>query len=192
MTILGATQGLIENVEGMEGVIPVANETSDPTALPLRVREGGATSPNIGRLLLSAFELFADEIVAGIRSRGFPDFRLSDTQVVRNLEREGTRITDLAERASMTKQAMSELVRRVERAGYVERRPDPEDGRAKRVHMTERGLAMTRAAREAYGEVAESWSEALGGEDFGRLRELLIELLASQDAMPRYRDPFDW
>lgn len=154
--------------------------------------ERDRAEPNLGRLLLVAFELFSDEIISGIRSRGFPDFRLTDTRVVRNLEEEGTRITELAERARMTKQAMSELVRRVERRGYVERRPDPDDGRAKRVHMTETGLRLTQAAREAYRDVAERWAEALGEEEFARLEELLTDLLASQDALPRFEDPLDW
>lgn len=148
--------------------------------------------PNVGQLLLAAWELFADEIVSGIRRRGFPDFRLADTQVVRYLDPEGTRITALAERARMSKQAMSELVRRVERQGYVERRDDPEDGRAKRVHLTDTGRRVTEAARATYRELIRGWREELGEENFGRLKGLLSELLESRDALPRHHDPLDW
>ena len=153
---------------------------------------GVSPPPNVGRLLLSAFELFADEIVSGIRERGFPEFRYSDTQVLRNLDPDGTRITELAERARMTKQAMSELVRRLEKEGLVERRPDPEDGRAKRVQMTEKGRGVTEAAQVTYREVIESWSRELQEGEFARLLKLLSELLASRDALPRFRDPLDW
>lgn len=165
------------------------------TAEHATARSGGRTDfppANVGRLLLSAFELFADGIVSGIRERGFPEFRYSDTQVLRNLDPEGTRITALAERARMTKQAMSELVRRLERDGFVERRPDPEDGRAKRVQMTEKGRDVTEAAQQTNREVVESWSESLGREELQRLLELLSDLLQSQEALPRFPDPLDW
>ena len=98
-------------------------------------RENRPPPANVGRLLLSAFELFADEIVSGIRERGFPEFRYSDTQVLRNLDPEGTRITELAER----------------------------------VHMTDRGLRVTEAARATDHEVVESWSDSLGREELERL-----------------------
>lgn len=153
--------------------------------------DAAAGRPNIGRLLLSSFELFADRIVAGVRDRGFPAFRLTDTQVLRYLELEGTRITVLADRARVTKQAMSELVQRVERQGYVERRPDPADGRAKRVHLTDRGREVTRAARATYRSITDEWREALGEDGFERLRSLLIELLESEGAAPEYRDLLD-
>lgn len=149
-------------------------------------------SPNVGRLLLASWEMFAEGIVSGIRSGGFPAFRLADTQVLRNLEPEGTRITVLAERARMSKQAMSELVRRVERQGYVERRDDPEDGRAKRVHMTDDGLRVIEAAQATYRELIEGWRGELGEEDFGRLQDLLTELLDAHDALPHFHDPLDW
>lgn len=161
----------------------------DPTSGdPAFVEE---TRPNIGRLLLDSFELFAERIVVGVRDRGFPDFRLTDTKVLRYLEADGTQITVLAERAHMTKQAMSELVRRVERQGYVERRPDPDDGRAKRVHLTTTGEKVTEAARAAYRSTVRDWREALGADRFARLQRLLVDLLESQDAAPAYRDLFD-
>lgn len=170
---------------------PNRSSSTSADAVSASAHVEGETRPNIGRLLLHSFEVFSDRIVAGVRDRGFPDFRLTDTKVLRYLEAEGTQITVLAERAHMTKQAMSELVRRVERQGYVERRPDPADGRAKRVHLTARGERVTEAARATYRSIVGDWREALGDDGFDRLQSLLVNLLESQDATPGYRDLFD-
>ncbi len=159
-----------------------------------RVPEEGGSGvpvPSVGRLLLTAFQLFEDRIVDGIRSLGFSDFRLSDTYVFRNLDPEGSRITTLASRARVTKQSMSEFVRGLEHRGYVERRPDPRDGRAKRVHLTDRGRSLNEAARRVHRELVEEWAEALGAPQFGRLRALLGELLAAHGALPSFVDPLD-
>jgi len=150
-----------------------------------------AGSPSIGRLLLAAFQLFEDRIVDGIRSLGFSDFRLSDTYVFRNLDPEGSRITTLAKRARVTKQSMSEFVRGLESRGYVQRRPDPRDGRAKRVHLTDRGRSLNEAARRVHRELVEEWAEALGASQFGHLRALLGALLAAHGALPSFVDPLD-
>lgn len=154
-------------------------------------RTGEARGPSIGRLLLAAFQLFEDRIVEGIRSLGFSDFRLSDTYVFRNLDPGGTRITTLARRARVTKQSMSEFVRGLERRGYVERTPDPGDGRAKRVRLTARGRDVTDAARRVHRSLVEEWGDALGAREFVRLRELLGTLLVAHDALPSFVDPLD-
>lgn len=163
----------------------------DPDPGVAEEEENRARAPSIGRLLLAAFQLFEDRIVDGIRKLGFSDFRLSDTYVFRNLDPEGSRITTLANRARVTKQSMSEFVRGLERRGYVERRPDPRDGRAKRVHLTDRGRSLNEAARRVHGQLVEEWAEALGARRLGRLRALLGALLAAHDALPSFVDPLD-
>lgn len=149
-------------------------------------------SANVGRLLLEAFGLFRERIVASIEEAGHEDIRPADTKVFRSLDPDGTRITDLAERAGVTKQAMSQLVQNLEDRGYVTRRPDPEDGRSKRVCLTEAGRDVIRAARAGRRRLEETWSGHLGEEDLSSLRGLLVRLLEAEDAMPDVPDPLDW
>ena len=82
----------------------------------------------------------------------------------------------LAQRAQITKQSMAELVAHLERHGYVERVPDPDDGRAKLVRATRRGTEVYAIAREFVAELEARWTERLGEEKMRRLRALLVEL----------------
>lgn len=90
----------------------------------------------------------------------------------------GTRVSVLAERAQMTKQSMAELVLHLERLDYVERVPDPSDGRAKLVRATERGGELYAIARDVVAEIEADWTRRLGRAKMRRLRELLEELNA--------------
>lgn len=155
-------------------------------------RAGVRTGPNIGQLLLGSWELFADRIVRGVRESGFEDFRLADTAVLRYMDPKGSRITTIAERARMTKQAVSQLVQRLEKRGYVVREPDPDDGRAKLVQLTDRGQSVIEAAQEAFRELEADWKARVGEEDLAQVERVLANLLAAHDALPRFQDPLDW
>jgi DNA-binding MarR family transcriptional regulator len=91
----------------------------------------------------------------------------------------GTRITELAERAQMTKQSMGQLVADMERLAFVERIPDPLDGRATLVRLTDFGWQM----HETCGEIAKGleadWGARVGVENFAELRRLLKSLIAT-------------
>lgn len=67
----------------------------------------------------------------------------------RNLDVAGNRLTELASRANMTKQGMQELVDRAEKLGFIKRRPDPRDKRAKAVAFSKRGLELLDAIHQA-------------------------------------------
>jgi MarR family transcriptional regulator, temperature-dependent positive regulator of motility len=105
---------------------------------------------------------------------GYGDVRPAHYAVFRYLEPEGSRVTELAEAARITKQSMGELVVYLERRGYVERRPDPRDGRAKIVVLTEAGLRWIEAAVERVGEIEDALAERMGGQE--RLEELADSL----------------
>jgi DNA-binding MarR family transcriptional regulator len=111
--------------------------------------------------------------------RQHPQVRPSDGNVLQFLDDAGTRVSVLAERAQITKQSMAELVLHLERHGYVERVPDPTDGRAKLVRATERGREVYAIAREFVAELEADWTRRLGPRRMGQLRELLIELNAA-------------
>ena len=110
--------------------------------------------------------------------RGHPEIRPPHGNVMQFLDDGGTRVSALAERAQMTKQSMAELVAHLERLGYVERIPDPSDGRAKLVRATEGGKELYAIARDVVAEVEAEWSRRLGTAKMRQLRELLEELNA--------------
>ncbi len=89
---------------------------------------------------------------------------------------QGTKPSELAARLRMSKQALNYQLGELERRGYVERRPDPDDRRAKRIGVTARGEAAIRVMREAVAEVEAAWTGQLGPERFAQLRELLLDL----------------
>jgi DNA-binding MarR family transcriptional regulator len=93
----------------------------------------------------------------------------------------GTRITELAERAMMTKQSMGQLVADMETLGLVERVPDPTDRRATIVRLTEAGWRMHELAGEIVRGLEAEWAARLGGKKLAQLRRLLKELIATFD-----------
>jgi len=86
------------------------------------------------------------------------------------------RPSDLAVRMRVTKQALNYLLGDLERLGYLERRPDPNDRRARRIALTDRGRALIPVIRNAVVETEREWAAALGEDRFAQLRELLLEL----------------
>jgi DNA-binding MarR family transcriptional regulator len=94
-----------------------------------------------------------------------------------DLER-GSRLTDLAERSGLTKQAVGEAVAELERKGYLERVPDPEDGRAKIIRLTPRGVEAARTGSRLFAEIENEWAERYGEERVALLRECAEEIAA--------------
>ncbi len=111
----------------------------------------------------------------GLVARGH-DLRASTAQVIPNLPVEGLRISELAARLRLTLQRTGQLVTELEEVGYLERVPDPDDGRAKRVVYTRRGIKLIRDIEEITSDITSSFSEILGDERFGELCDALTEL----------------
>ena len=132
---------------------------------------------HIGRALLRASWLFEQEVDAGVRARGFPDYRRTDGQVIRCLPvAGGARVVDLAERAQMTKQGMGKLVASLQERGYVARAPDPDDGRAQRVTLTVRGRALLREAGAVIAALEAQWADVVGEPRLTEVKQVLFEL----------------
>jgi DNA-binding MarR family transcriptional regulator len=98
--------------------------------------------------------------------------------VFAQIKREGSRLTDLAKGANMTPQSMGELVTERVELGYVERRPDPTDGRAKLIVLIERGNACIDAGESTIHGLEKRITEVLGERGHRQLRILLAKLLA--------------
>jgi DNA-binding MarR family transcriptional regulator len=133
---------------------------------------------NLAILLREPFRVGTELLHRRFAERGHPEIRPPHGNVMQFLDGDGTRVSVLAERAQMTKQAMAELVLYLEQRGYVERVPDPSDRRAKLVRATPRGEQLYAIAREVVAEIEADWTERLGEAKMRRLRELLQELNA--------------
>jgi DNA-binding MarR family transcriptional regulator len=131
---------------------------------------------NIGRLLLRAQRDFDAELNAQLRERGYQDVRLAHSALFAHIDPEGTRSSELAERAGMTKQGMGQLVADLEKKGYIERVEDPADGRAKLVRLTKKGRRHVRDAGEIIGEIEEAYAQRLGNGRLETLRAILEDL----------------
>jgi DNA-binding MarR family transcriptional regulator len=132
--------------------------------------------PNPGILLREPVQEIVRRVSADLAAAGFDDIRPAHTAVFQHIEGDGSRLTELAERAQITKQSMSYLVDHLERCGYLERRSDPTDRRATLICLTERGWAQIRAALGIIAAVEEEWASELGRNRIEHLRETLMQL----------------
>jgi DNA-binding MarR family transcriptional regulator len=133
-------------------------------------------------LLRTAYNAVSARIFASVVSGAdFADLRPSHGNAMEQLELEdGLRLTDLASRAGITAQSMGELVDDLEVKGYVERRPDPGDRRAKRIHLTDRGRKNARVAKRATADVEDHLAELLGQQRYRLLRRALEDIIAAE------------
>jgi DNA-binding MarR family transcriptional regulator len=111
-----------------------------------------------------------------LHEHGFDDLDAAHLNVFQYPGPQGARPSDLAARLRISKQALNYLLGELERLDYLERRPDPDDLRSKRVALTPRGTAAIRVIRDAVGEIESTWELQLGRERFAQLRHLLLDL----------------
>jgi DNA-binding MarR family transcriptional regulator len=137
---------------------------------------GPLGSRNHGTLQRDPWLELNARLAAAVGQRGFEDIRPALSAVFQHVRDDGSRITEIAERAQLTKQTIVYFVNDLEALGYVERVPDPDDRRAKLVRPTERGQAAVAEARRVAAEIEREWTELLGAERMAQLRELLEAL----------------
>jgi DNA-binding MarR family transcriptional regulator len=127
------------------------------------VQEPRATRTNLGFLLAKASQRWNELLQEAFAREGFPEVRASYGSVLLPLfEEDGLRMGEVAGRARLSKQTMTTMVRLAERDGLVERRPDPADRRATRVHLTAKGLRFEPVAERVLAELDEVVRAALG------------------------------
>jgi len=132
--------------------------------------------PLIGALLRVPWEAVQRRMLERMHERGFTDLDAAHLNVFQYPGPQGARPSELAARLGISKQALNYLLGELERLDYLERRPDPDDLRTKRVALTRRGTSAVGVIREAVGEVEAAWGQQLGPERFAQLRNLLLEL----------------
>lgn len=134
---------------------------------------------NLGRLLFSATDVFVREKLRNVHAGGFGTATEVQMALVQNLDLHGTRLTTIAARASMTKQSMLELVDKAEALGFVERRTDPDDRRAKIVAFTPTGLEMLERVREGVAAAERRMAAVIGAEFVLAMKERLAAYVAA-------------
>ncbi len=138
-----------------------------------------ASGHNTTALLGQAYSTLGHRIVAGVVAAGFPQ-RPAHSAVFAHIDVDGgTRLTDLATRANITPQAMGELVDDLERMGYVARRPDPEDRRAKLITLTRKGIACVEAAFETIAGIERDLERLVGTRALQQLRKALNRIVTA-------------
>jgi DNA-binding MarR family transcriptional regulator len=141
----------------------------------MKIRDTAWRRENIGRYLNHAVRRFEQRVIEIVERSGHRDMRVSFLNLTRNLDVEGTRITELAQRAGMTKQSMSELVAQCAKAGLVVQRPHANDARARLVTFTRKGLAVLEAFRGALVTAEREMRKEVGADAFRLIKNALAK-----------------
>jgi DNA-binding MarR family transcriptional regulator len=134
-----------------------------------------------GWLMFICHRAAEDRIYAALADAGFGDITRAQGRLLANIDLEGTRLVVLAERARIPKQTALALVNNLEASGYVERVPDPSDGRARLIRLTARAKAGLPFAIAEEARIEAAWSDRLGLRRLKALREALWDLAVSAD-----------
>jgi DNA-binding MarR family transcriptional regulator len=151
-----------------------SNPSSRFTNAPADERPFGP--PLIGALLRVPWEAVQRHMLEQLREHGFDDLDAAHLTVFQYPGPQGARPTELAARLRISKQALNYLLGQLERLDYLERRPDPDDLRSKRLALTPRGTSAINVIRDAVAELETAWAQRLGPQRFAQLRGLLLEL----------------
>jgi DNA-binding MarR family transcriptional regulator len=122
------------------------------------------------------------ELFSVLADAGYHELRPTHGCVFGTIGPEGDRLTSLAERAGMTKQAVGEVVSELEKLGYAERVPDPSDGRAKIIRLTDRGQDSYKLAYSVMAEIQRRWEERYGAERVRAMLELMRDIVEDENA----------
>ena len=136
--------------------------------------------PLIGALLRMPWEAVQRRMLERLHEQGFDDLDAAHLNVFQYPGPQAAKPSELASRLRISKQALNYLLGELERLGYLERRPDPDDLRAKRVALTRRGTSAIAVIRDAVAEIETEWEQQLGPRRFAQLRKLLHDLSRPQ------------
>lgn len=130
---------------------------------------------NLGLLLFIPYRAMETAVVAELARHGH-HLSIAQARVFQRIGPDGIRPSELAEATQLTKQTLGSILDRLEKAGYVARTPDPADGRARVVTVTDRGHELVVLSLPVIEEMERAWTEHLGPERTQQLREALVDL----------------
>ncbi|MBA2560149.1 MAG: MarR family transcriptional regulator [Propionibacteriales bacterium] len=131
---------------------------------------------DLGILLFVANRALEQRAFDAVVAAGITDITLAQARVAARISPHGSRVSDLADQARVTKQSAAFLVEQLEAAGYVERAPDPSDGRARLVRLTTRARRVAQAADAEVERVLAEWADHVGEERLRQMHETLRDL----------------
>ncbi|GAB2524153.1 MarR family winged helix-turn-helix transcriptional regulator [Nocardiopsis aegyptia] len=129
-----------------------------------------------GVLLFLPFREMERRVFDFVVAAGYDDITLAQSRLFQRISPGGSRLTDLAEQARITKQSAGFLVDQLERAGYVERVRDPDDARARLVRVAQRGARVVALAAGEVERIEAEWTAHVGAEEMAHLRRVLLRL----------------
>lgn len=136
---------------------------------------------DLGVSLFVSYRYTEDRIFRALQEAGFDDWTLAQCRVFQRIAPNGSRLTDLADQAQVSKQSAGVMVDQLERLGYVRRAPDPADGRARLIVIEDRGRQAVAVARATLEEIYAEWKSYLGTRNFALLQQILDQLLEITD-----------
>jgi len=132
--------------------------------------------PNLGILLFVAYRALEQRAHQAVAAAGITDITLAQARIAARIGPQGSRVSDLAEQARVTKQSAGFLVGQLEAAGYVERVPDPADRRARLVRLTARADRVVAVANTEVERVLAEWADHVGVDRLQQMHETLLDL----------------
>jgi DNA-binding MarR family transcriptional regulator len=137
----------------------------------------------VGQLLTRLLQRFRQEVLEGATELGYTDLRPPHLQIFGNIGIDGVRLTDLAKRTQLSMATTSQFVTELEDLGYLERRTDKADRRAKLIFPTRRGRKALDRAGDRVAQIEQEWAGLIGQETFDTACYALDELLARIDGV---------
>ncbi|MCX5112308.1 MarR family transcriptional regulator [Streptomyces sp. NBC_00378] len=138
------------------------------------------TDPDLGVLAAQVLFSVQRELFTALTEQGFDDIQPRTGAVLAYLRTDGIRASELARASGQHKQVIGTVVDDLERLGYVERKSDPADRRAKLIHPTERGLLQMEAATSIMRTIEERHAKALGKREYAAFKTALQRVAALQ------------
>lgn len=132
---------------------------------------------HLGRILLKLERQFTQNVLSKLAEQGITEITLRHFVVIPFVTDEGIRSVEIAKQAGVTKQAVGKLVEELEGFGYLEVKPDPKDGRASLIFLSERGHHFLHTAIESTQVLEQQWQQLIGIERFNSMKKALIDLL---------------
>ncbi|MDQ0612717.1 DNA-binding MarR family transcriptional regulator [Microbacterium sp. W4I4] len=151
-------------------------EPAEPVPGRVEVDMYGALGGNLGVSLFIPYRYTEERMFQAVQDAGFNDWTLAQCRVFQRVEPGGSRLTDLAVQAQMTKQSAGVMVDQLERLGYVRRVPDPTDGRARLIEIHGRGVEAAKVAQATLDQILAEWESYLGTRNFDLLQRILDQL----------------
>ncbi len=141
--------------------------------------------PNLGVLLFVSYRALERRAYDAAVAAGATNLSIAQARILQRVGPGGTRVSDLAEQALVTKQTAGYLVEQLEQAGYVERVPDPSDGRARLVRLTARAERLVPAANAEVERTLAEWEAHVGTAALRQVDETLAKLWEITDPQGR-------